>query len=93
MTTIDVTYVSAEHCHFCERGRAVLAGLADRYPMRVREVALTSEEGRQIAARWRVPYPPVLLVDGRLAGYGRLSARALERALADRRPAHREVEA
>jgi thioredoxin-like negative regulator of GroEL len=74
MNTIDVVYVTAPRCHFCERGRDVLADLADRYPRQVREVVLTSDEGREIAARWRVPYPPVLLVDGQLAGYGRLSA-------------------
>jgi thiol-disulfide isomerase/thioredoxin len=84
MNTIDVVYVTAPRCHFCERGRTVLADLADRYPLQVREVALTSEEGREIAARSRVPYPPVVLVDGHLAGYGRLSARGLDRFLADR---------
>lgn len=93
MTTIDIVYVTAERCHFCERGRTVLAELAARYPLRVREVALTSQEGREIAARWRVPYPPVLLVDGHLAGYGRLCARALDRLLAVRAAALTGVEA
>jgi thiol-disulfide isomerase/thioredoxin len=79
MSTIDVVYVTAERCHFCDRGRTVLAELAQRYPLRIREVALTSEEGRELAARWRVPYPPIVLIGGRLTGYGRLSAKALER--------------
>lgn len=84
MTGIDIVYVTAERCHFCEQGRAVLDELALRYPLRVREVALTSAEGRSLAGRWRVPYPPILLVDGDLAGYGRLSARGLDRVLAAR---------
>jgi thiol-disulfide isomerase/thioredoxin len=93
MSTIDVVYVTAPRCHFCERGRTVLAELADRYPLRVREVALTSEEGRAVAARWRVPYPPILLVDGHVAGYGRLCARAVDRLLAVRAAALTGVEA
>lgn len=84
MTAIDAVYVTAERCHFCEQGRTVLDELAARHPMRVREVALTSPEGRSLAAHWRVPYPPILILDGDLAGYGRLSARGLERALAAR---------
>jgi hypothetical protein len=91
MSTIDVVYITAERCHFCERGRTVLVELAARYPLRIREVALTSEEGRAVAARWRVPYPPVLLVDGDLAGYGRLCARALDRLLAARAAALTEA--
>jgi hypothetical protein len=84
MTEFEVLFVTAERCHLCERGRAVLRETGSRYPLRVREVALTSPEGRAAAARWRVPYPPILVVDGDLAGYGRLSAKALDRLLADR---------
>ena len=85
MTEFDVVYVTTDRCHFCERGRAVLADLADRYPLRIREVELASPEGLAVASRWQVPYPPVVLVDGELAGYGRLSERSLDRLLAGRR--------
>jgi hypothetical protein len=81
MSTTEVVYVTAERCHFCDRGRAVLAERASRHPLLVRVVALTSDEGRALAARWRVPYPPIVLVQGKLAGYGRLSSKALERAV------------
>ncbi|HEX6338585.1 MAG TPA: hypothetical protein VFZ85_16640 [Jiangellaceae bacterium] len=84
MTEFDVVYVTTDRCHFCERGRAVLADLADRYPLRIREVELASPEGITVASRWRVPYPPVVIVDGELAGYGRLSERGLDRFFADR---------
>ena len=84
MTEFDVVYVTTDRCHFCERGHAVLAGLADRYPLRIREVALASPEGFTVASRWQVPYPPIVLVDGELAGYGRLSERSLDRFFADR---------
>jgi thiol-disulfide isomerase/thioredoxin len=78
---LETLYVTAPRCHFCEGGRAVLAELAERFPLEVREVDLASEEGRAVAARWRVPYPPILLVDGRLVGFGRLSLRRLARDL------------
>jgi hypothetical protein len=84
MTEFDVVYVTTDRCHFCERGRAVLADLADRYPLRIREVELASPEGFTIASRWQVPYPPIVLVDGELAGYGRLSERSLDRFLTTR---------
>ena len=84
MTEFDVVYVTTDMCHFCERGRAVLAHLADRYPLRVRDVELASPEGFAAASKWQVPYPPILLVDGELAGYGRLSERSLDRFFADR---------
>jgi hypothetical protein len=84
---IPLTYVTAPRCGFCTHGRGVLAGLAEEFPLTVREVALDSPEGRAVAARWRVPYPPIVLVDGRLAGYGRLSTKRLRRLLTDRQRA------
>jgi hypothetical protein len=86
---LQVTYVTAPRCHFCERGRAILADLADHLPLAVREVELDSGEGRRIAARCRVPYPPVVLVDGELVGFGRLSVRRLTAELGARLPAVR----
>lgn len=77
---IAVTYVTAPACHLCDRGRHVLADLAAIYPLDVHEVALTAPEGRQALADSRAPFPPVLLMDGRLVAYGRLSARHLARA-------------
>lgn len=78
---LELTYVVADRCHFCDRGRQVLAELAGRLDLHIREVELTSEEGRAAAAVWQVPFPPIVLIEGRLIGYGRLSARRLEREL------------
>lgn len=52
--------------------------------MTVRRVELASEEGMKIARTHRVPFPPILLIDGQYFGHGRLSERKLERALAQR---------
>jgi hypothetical protein len=80
--TVQVTYVTAPACHYCELGRAVLAELAGHLPLEVREVALDSDEGRQLLTVHRFAFPPAVIVDGRLIAHGRLSTRRLARLLA-----------
>jgi hypothetical protein len=79
--TVQVTYVTAPACHYCDHGRAVLGELAQRIPLDVREVSLDSDEGRHLLAVHRFAFPPAVIVDGRLIGHGRLSARRLARLL------------
>ena len=79
---LEITFLTAPDCRHCEHGRAVLAELAARLPLTVREVDLLSEEGRRLVAVGRVAFPPALFVGGRVIAHGRLSQRALERDLA-----------
>lgn len=81
---LEAVFVTATACHLCRTGRDVLALVGERVPMSLREVGLTSPEGADIARRWRVPFPPILIVNGDLVAYGRLSRRRLERDLAAR---------
>lgn len=78
---LGVTFVTAPGCHLCERGREVLAELAKRYPLDIREIALTSPAGRRALAASRAPFPPVVLVGGEPVAHGRLSRRRLARDL------------
>lgn len=78
---LELTYLTAPNCRLCVHGRAVLDDLAIRLPISIREVDLLSEEGRQLVAVGRVPFPPALFLDGRAIAHGRLSARRLERQL------------
>ncbi|MBS3942426.1 MAG: hypothetical protein KG028_15820 [Actinobacteria bacterium] len=78
---VQVTYVTAPACHYCEHGRAVLAEIDERVPLEVREVSLDSEEGRRLLAVHRFAFPPAVIVDGRLIAHGRLSSRRLVRLL------------
>jgi hypothetical protein len=78
---VQVTYVTAPACHYCDHGHAVLAEIAERVPLDVREVSLDSEEGRDLLAVHRFAFPPAVIVDGRLIAHGRLSARRLARLL------------
>jgi hypothetical protein len=78
---IRVALVTSDGCHFCRDARGILERLGTRFPLDVRLVDLVSDEGRDIARRWRVPFPPVLLIEGRFHGHGRISERKLARAL------------
>lgn len=80
----EVTLVTTAACHLCDHAHEVLRSLGRRHPLRVRTVELESPEGRALQARWRAPFPPLLILDGRLLGYGRLSERKLDRHLSAR---------
>jgi hypothetical protein len=78
---LRITYLTAPACRLCEHGRGLLDGMADRFAFVVREVDMLSDEGRQLVARSRIPFPPAVLLEGRLVAHGRLSRRRLEREL------------
>lgn len=94
---IDLVFVTSPGCRHCAHGRGVLESLATELPLRWREVAMDSDEGRGYVTRWRAPFPPMLIARGpdgdELLGHGRLSRRRLARDLAARLSAsgHREV--
>lgn len=78
---IEVTFVTATGCHYCDDAAALLEQLAQFYPLKIRTVDLSDQEGAVIARRFRVPFPPVLLIDGEYFGYGRISGRKLTKHL------------
>lgn len=80
-TPIELVYLTAPACRLCDHGRGVLAELVLDRPFRIREVDLLEQEGQQLLAAARVPFPPAVFADGRLLAHGRLSARALVRQL------------
>ena len=79
---VDVVLVTAPGCHFCDEAGRLLDKLGEVTPLAVRTVPLSSDEGRGLLVRHRVPFPPILLVDGVLFGYGRISRRNLENHIA-----------
>ena len=78
---IGVTFVTATGCHYCDDAAALLEQLAEAFPLTIRIVDLSDDEGAAIARRFRVPFPPVLLIDGDYFGHGRISGRKLARHL------------
>ncbi len=77
----EVELLSTSGCHYCDHARDVLDRLSGEVRLQVREVDLESAEGAAALRRWRVPFPPIVLVDGELFGYGRISERKLRRHL------------
>jgi len=78
---IEIVLVTASRCHLCDDARTLLTELGGRYPLSIRVVELESDEGMAIAARLRVPFPPMLLLNGTYFGHGRISRGKLTKAL------------
>jgi glutaredoxin len=80
----EVVLYTSPGCHYCGDAREVLARVGSEVRLQVTEVDLDSVPGQAALARWRVPFPPILILDGTLFGYGRISERKLRAALAAR---------
>ena len=78
---VRITFVTSQGCHFCRDAKTLLGELETQFLLEVTEIDLTSDEGRSIALRWRVPFPPVILIDGEYHAHGRISGRKLTKAL------------
>lgn len=77
----DVVLLTKEDCDFCEAAKAVLTRVGAEYDLDVREVALDSKEGRELALDSGAWFPPVVFLDGNAFSHGRLSERKLRKAL------------
>ncbi len=70
--------VTSADCHLCTHARKIVKALQ----LEVREVDVATAEAQQLAARGiPLAFLPVLWDGERVLGYGRLSARALQRKL------------
>lgn len=78
---VQVTVVTSPACHLCEDALDALEALSRTFPIKVRTVDLAADDGRAIVREHRAPMPPVVLVDGELLGWGRLSRGKLRRRL------------
>ncbi|HVA92256.1 MAG TPA: thioredoxin family protein [Chloroflexota bacterium] len=81
ITPVHLLLVASDDCHFCLDARAILDRLRGDYPLNVREVQLSSPEGRDLAARHGIAFPPGLFIEDRFIGFGRVSERKLRRLL------------
>jgi hypothetical protein len=79
MEPIRISLVTAPGCHYCDDACRILESLKKSYPMAVDLVPMASKAGRDLVALYRVPFPPVLLINGSFFGHGRISRRKLER--------------
>ncbi len=80
----DIVLVTSPGCHFCDDALSLLEELAETSPLRIATVPLSSERGRSLLVRHRVPFPPILMIDGEFFGHGRISRRKLQAHLGSR---------
>ena len=74
----QLTLVTTDDCHFCERARKVL----DELGVEVHEIGAASGEAHELAARGILLSVLPVLTDGeRAIAYGRFSARRLRKEL------------
>lgn len=79
--TPRATLVTSTACHLCEDAHQELIRRAERGELTLQVVPAESVEGMRLVATHRPSMFPLVLVDGRLLGQGRLSRRRLEAAL------------
>lgn len=81
---MEVLLLTQEHCSLCDHAKQVLGRLAAEYPLAVATLDLGCPEGRELARRAGILFPPGVFLHGEAFSYGRLSERRLRREL-DRR--------
>ena len=80
-TRREVVLLTKDDCDLCGQAKKTLERLSDEFELRVREGALDSSEGADLAREAGAPFPPVVFLDGRAFSYGRLSERKLRKTL------------
>ncbi len=75
--------VTSPGCHLCELAKDTIAAIGVDQPLEVRIVDLMSPEGTELARTYRMSFPPLVLIDGELHGFGRISEKKFRRALAE----------
>ncbi len=59
-----------------------IVAVAVDHPLELRVLDLMSPVGAELARIHRMPFPPLILIDGKLHGFGRISEKKFRRALA-----------
>ncbi|MBA2237653.1 MAG: glutaredoxin family protein [Lysobacter sp.] len=76
-----ITLLTQPACPLCDHAHEILVRVCAEHAIELRTLELTNAEGRALAGRAGVIFPPGVLVDDQLFSYGRLSERKLRRAL------------
>lgn len=78
---MEITLVATPACHLCEMAKDSIGAVARDYPVSVRHVDLASPEGQELSVQHRMPFPPLVLINGIYHGHGRVSEKKLRRAI------------
>lgn len=79
-----VTLLTQQDCAFCDQAKEILDRLAHEYGFSVQTLDMGSDEGRLLAERGAIMFPPGIFVDGDPFCYGRPSERRLRREIEGR---------
>jgi len=78
---VRLILLTKRNCPLCDRAKDVIARVGVDFVFETESIWLESPEGEAFAAEHETPFPPVLVIDGELHGYGRLSEKKLRREL------------
>lgn len=75
------TLLATTSCHLCDDAHQELERRASLGQLSLQVVSVESDQGRALLSAHRPPMFPLVILDGRVIGHGRLSRRRLEAAL------------
>jgi hypothetical protein len=78
---VSITLLTQADCASCVRAKEVVARVGADVALQVTEIDIADPEGRALAVQSGVLFAPGVLVNGAPFSYGRLSEKALRRAL------------
>lgn len=79
-----ITLLTQQNCAFCDQAKQMLDRLASEYDFTVHTLDMVSPEGRSLAERGGIMFPPGIFIDEQALCYGRPSERRLRRAFDER---------
>ena len=74
-----VTLLTKPDCEQCDRAKEILGRLATELAFTIETISLDTSNGQRLAQTAGVMFAPGILIDGRLATFGRPSERRLRR--------------
>lgn len=89
MKTISILILTQQNCAFCDAAKAIADRLSRDYPLSVATLPLDSADGRALAEKGGILFPPGIFIDEEPFCYGRPSERKLRREI-ERRLSTRE---
>ncbi len=78
---LHILLLTQEQCGFCEQARDMLERLSREYGLVLSTLEIHSPQGRDLALRGGLLFPPGILIEGKPFSYGRLSERKLRHEL------------
>lgn len=86
-SAVEVTLLTQTDCSLCDHAKQVLDRVGAVHHLRITEISLGSEQGRQLAGDAGILFAPGILLNGQPFAHGRLSERKLRRTLDGLTPA------